>query len=249
MSTILIAIGVLFAATIINIFYITVLYHRGLAHGAVHLNKVSMWLISRTGIWVTGIDPKAWVCMHRAHHMYSDTDLDPHSPLRFGVLGVGMGQLRSYEAVLRGLIRKNPKFTDLVKDIPFGVSSLNRKKLWLSPYILQYVIAIALGLVTSSWLIGIAYFVGIMSHPVHGWMVNSLAHKFGYRNFKTSDHSTNNTFVSLFVAGEGLQNNHHARPKRACFAIKKGEIDWGYSLCKIANWLGIVDLKTGDART
>jgi len=240
MNTIIIALIVLTLATLVNIFYITVLYHRGLAHGAVQLNPLSRWLISHTGIWVTGIDPKAWVCMHRAHHMYSDTEHDPHSPIQFGVLGVGLGQLRSYETVLRGLIRKNPKFTSLVKDIPFEVSRLNRKKRWLAPYILQYLIAIALGLLTSSWLIGIAYFIGIMSHPVHGWMVNSLAHKFGYRNFETQDHSTNNTFVSLFVAGEGLQNNHHARPKRANFAIKKGELDWGYTLCKIADTFGVI---------
>jgi stearoyl-CoA desaturase (delta-9 desaturase) len=82
-----------------------------------------------------------------------------------------------------------------------------------------------------------------MSHPVHGWMVNSLAHKYGYRNFATKDHSTNNTFVSWLVAGEGLQNNHHARPKSANFAKKKGEIDLGYSLCVISSRLGLIKLK------
>lgn len=242
MNSFLIAFIVFSLATLLNIFYITVLYHRGLAHGSVKLNLVSMWLIAKTGIWVTGIDPKAWVCMHRAHHMYSDTEEDPHSPVRFGLFGVAIGQLRSYERTLIGLIKKDKKHSQLVSDIEFEVSRLNRKKLWLTPYFLHLGISLALGYFTGAWIIGAGYYFGIMSHPVHGWMVNSLAHKYGYRNFETNDHSTNNTFVSLFVFGEGLQNNHHAFPKSANFAKIAGEIDFGYWLCVSASKLGLLQI-------
>lgn len=243
MNTILISIAIFLIANTVNIFYITVLYHRGLAHGAVGLSPFAKWLVSKTGIWITGIDPKSWVCMHRAHHMYSDTDKDPHSPLRFGVLGVALGQLRSYEENLKGLIKKNSKFTALVSDIDFNVSRLNRKKYWLLPYLLHVLIGILISTLTGNYFFGAAYYFGIMSHPLHGWMVNSLAHKYGYRNFETRDHSTNNILVSLLVAGEGLQNNHHARPKSANFAKKFGELDWGYTLCIAASWMRLIDLK------
>ncbi len=244
MSTLIISLLIFFVANVINIFYITVLYHRGLAHGAIRLSPAAKWLIAKTGIWVTGIDPKAWVCMHRAHHMYSDTQDDPHSPLRFGVFGVALGQLKSYESNLVGLIKKNPKYTSLVKDIDFNVSTLNRKKYWLIPYFLHILIGVFISLLTANFFFGAAYYFGIMSHPIHGWMVNSLAHKYGYRNFTTQDHSTNNTLVSWLVAGEGLQNNHHARPKSANFAKKRGEVDFGYTLCLMAAWAGLVKINS-----
>ena len=243
MITILIASVVFLVTSLISIFYITVLYHRGLAHGSIVLSPAANWLIANTGIWMTGIDPKAWVCMHRAHLMHSDTDLDPHSPIRFGILGVGLGQLKSYKETLRGLIKKNPQFSSLVKDIEFNVNQLNRTRKWILPYLLHMVIGFLIGVLTGSPLIGAAYYFGIMSHPVHGWLVNSLAHKYGYRNFETKDHSTNNTIVSWLVAGEGLQNNHHARPKSANFAKKRGEVDFGFTLCRMASGVGLVQIK------
>lgn len=240
MTFILLALALFVAGYLVNIFYITVLYHRGLSHGSVILGPKMMTWLKWTGIWVTGIDPKAWACMHRMHHMYSDTELDPHSPKIFGIFGVAVEQLHSYENVLRNLIKKNPKYTKIVSDIPFEVSRLNRKKLWMIPYALHFLISLILMYFTGSILLGAAYYVGIMSHPVQGWMVNSLAHRYGYRNFSTKDESTNNWLVSLLVFGEGLQNNHHARPKRANFAIRASEIDFGYFMCVISKKLGLL---------
>ena len=227
---------------LINIFYITVLYHRGLTHGSVLLNpKLVTWL-RWTGVWVTGLDPKAWACMHRLHHMYSDTELDPHSPKVYGVFGVAPQQLYSYENVLKNLIRKNSKFTKIVSDISFEVSILNRKKLWILPYLLHLATGIVIGVATGSFILGSVYFIGIMSHPIQGWMVNALAHKYGYRNFATKDESTNNWLVSFLVFGEGYQNNHHARPKRANFAIRRNEFDFGYGLCLLSQKMGLLKL-------
>jgi stearoyl-CoA desaturase (delta-9 desaturase) len=237
------SISVFALAYMTNTFYITVLYHRGLAHGAVHLNKVSYWLVAYTGIWMTGIDPKAWACMHRRHHQFSDTQLDPHSPVHQGVIGVALGQLRSYENVLRGLIRRRPEMMKAVSDIQFPVNFLNRKGLWFLPYVLHTLIGVGIGLLTQSYWVGILYYIGIMSHPVQGWMVNALAHRFGYRNFNLQDNSKNNTLVSWLVFGEGLQNNHHARPKSANFAKAAGEIDLGFVMCKIAGVLRLIRLR------
>lgn len=245
MSIFLLALVIFAIGYLINIFYITVLYHRGLSHGSVVMGPKLTKFLQYTGIWVTGIDPKAWACMHRMHHMHSDTELDPHSPKVFGVFGVAMEQLHSYENVLRQLIKKNPKFTRLVSDIPFDVSALNYKKMWMLPYVLHLVLAVAIGFATGSVILGFAYYAGIMSHPVQGWMVNALAHRYGYRNFATKDESTNNWLVSFLVFGEGYQNNHHARPKRTNFAIRSSEFDFGYGLCLISQKLGLLRLPKG----
>ena len=229
---------------LVNIFYITVLYHRGLTHNAVILSPMAKFLVQHTGNWVTGIDPKSWACMHRFHHIHSDTIKDPHSPVHQGVFGVWLGQHKSYEKILRNLIRKEAATIAIVEDIDFDVSYLNRKKLWFVPHIIHFFIGILLSFVTSSYLIGIAYFLGIASHPIQGWLVNSFAHKFGYRNFPSKDNSQNNTFVSLLVFGEGLQNNHHYFPERAKFSIKWFEIDLGYLLCLLASKFKIIHLRS-----
>lgn len=230
---------VFFATYLLNIFYITVLYHRGLAHGSVELKSGMKRFTVLTGSWVTGIDPKAWVCMHRMHHEFSDTDRDPHSPVRFGIFGVIQGQLKSYEKTLAGLQRKSSKYADFVKDLEFPVHFLNRKRLWTVPYLLHAFVGFALALGFHSAWLGVAYFAGMMSHPLQGWLVNAFAHWYGYRNFETSDHSRNNYPVAVLVFGEGLQNNHHQNPGSANFAVKWWEPDLGFRLCQIGLALGL----------
>jgi stearoyl-CoA desaturase (Delta-9 desaturase) len=240
MSTVAISLLFLAAGYLLNIFFITVLYHRGLAHRAVTLRPGAVPWIAFLGNWITGLDPKAWVCMHRLHHRYSDTAKDPHSPVHLGVLGVAPGQLFSYKKIVVRLLRKDPEVTSLVEDLGFEVSWLNRKNLWFLPYLAHVALAVAIGSLFNSWMIGVAYFLGIMSHPVQGWMVNALAHRFGYRNFETEDNSRNNTLVGWLVFGEGFQNNHHARPNSARFSVRWWEVDLGYALCLLANWVGLL---------
>lgn len=229
----------------INAFYITVLYHRGLTHRAIEMKPALEKWLAFSGPWLTGIDPKAWACMHRLHHLHSDTEHDPHSPVHYGIFGVMLGQLRSYEKILRRLKRGDPQYMDVVSDIKFDVHVLNRKKLWPVPYILHLGIALAVGYAFGSTWVGAAYFLGIMSHPIQGWLVNSFAHHSGYRNFDSADNSRNNTLVAIFVFGEGFQNNHHSRPFAANFAVKPTEIDMGYWLCLGAEKLGMIKIPRG----
>ena len=42
------------------------------------------------------------------------------------------------------------------------------------------------------------------------WLVNSITHQFGYRNYETGGNSHNHWLVALLRAGEGWHNNHHA---------------------------------------
>ncbi len=242
MLYLVVCLAVFMAAYLLNIFYITVLYHRGLTHGAIKLRPFTRFLAVHTGNWVTGLDPKGWSCMHRLHHLHSDTPEDPHSPSHNGLLELMLVQLRSYNRVLVSLIKGKPTETAVVKDLGFEVSWLNRRGLWLLPYVAHATVGLALGFFGHAWLLGAAYYLGMMTHPIQGWMVNALAHRFGYRNFETPDDSRNNTFVALFVFGEGYQNNHHHRPRSANFAMKAGEVDLGYFLCLAAARLGMIEI-------
>jgi stearoyl-CoA desaturase (delta-9 desaturase) len=227
---------------ILNMTYISVFYHRAFTHDAVSINPRFRPFIIKTSNWVTGIDLKAWACMHRMHHTYSDTMKDPHSPKRWGIFGTALGQLHSYNLTLRGLIKNRPEYTAVVKDLDFPVSHLNRRGMWLVPYIVHALVWIVCGVVFNAWLLGTAYFLGMMSHPVQGWLVNSFGHAVGYRNFNCSDDSRNNTLVAWTCFGEGYQNNHHRFPRSAKFSMKWFEFDLGFLVTKILAAVGIVEI-------
>jgi stearoyl-CoA desaturase (delta-9 desaturase) len=160
-----------------------------------------------------------------------------------------LAQLRSYEQALRGLIHNQEPYVSISKDLDFPVHWLNRRRLWFLPYLLHGSIAVTLGSVLASPWVGFCYAFGLMSHPIQGWMVNALAHKFGYRNFSTPDHSTNNTLVAWLVMGEGFQNNHHFNPCSAKFSIGPREIDLGYGICRLAQKFRLLDIHRPEFRT
>lgn len=235
--------GVFILCYTINLIYISVFYHRGLAHKAVILHPlVQRWVLS-SGNWVVGIDPLAWTCMHRLHHSHADTDKDPHSPHNAGLFMLAFAQLQSYKRVLRGLIVGDKRYTSMVADLDLPVHWLNRRGLWPVPYLLHVVLAVTLGLIVGNWMVGAGYFFGIMSHPVQGWLVNAFGHAWGYRNFNTDDHSVNNTLIAWLVFGEGYQNNHHHQPRSARFSVHWWEIDPGYALCLLLQSLGVIRIR------
>ncbi len=238
----LIALAVFLAAYTASMLMITVFYHRALAHRAVVLSPRMQRFVFRMGNWVTGMDPLAWVCMHRAHHVHSDTPEDPHSPVHVGVIGVGMAQLRAYEKTLVGLARRKEKYTSLVKDLDGQVHWTNRKGYWWLPHTVHLVLAITLGFLTTP-LIGAAYLAGILSHPAQGWAVNALAHTFGRRNFDIDDNSRNNWWVALLVFGEGLQNNHHRYPASARFSVRWHEPELGWVFVRLFHMLGLLTIR------
>ncbi len=234
---------VFLVAYLVNTTTIPVLYHRGLAHGAVALSPATRRFTAHAGIWLTGLDPKGWVCMHRRHHEFSDTEKDPHSPVHYGMFGVLLGQLRSYERTLIGLIRKDPAYAGLVEDLDFPVSAVTRRGLWYLPYVVHMSVAVALGAVAGWWLLGACYFFGMMSHPVEGWIVNSLGHAVGKRNFETRDNSRNNHLAAWLILGEGFHNNHHRYPASARFSYRRSEIDLGYLVCMGLEQAGVLSIE------
>ena len=60
-----------------------------------------------------------------------------------------------------------------------------------------------------------------------GSFINTLTHMFGYRNFETTDNSTNIPTLGILMWGEGWHNNHHADPQNPSFKHKWWEFDLG----------------------
>lgn len=238
----LFCVATLLATYSLNLGYITVFYHRGFAHRGLRPSPRTRRFVLATANWITGLDPKAWACMHRMHHAFADGPQDPHSPAHVGLRGVLLAQLRGYERTLYGLLAGHPDYLRQVADLDFPVHWLNRRGLWWLPYALHAGLAGILGLV-GGWLLGLAYFLGMMSHPFEGWAVNALGHAVGRRNFDTPDNSRNTWLVSLLVFGEGLQNNHHHHSSSARFSYRWWEPDLGFALCLALEWLGLLAIE------
>jgi stearoyl-CoA desaturase (delta-9 desaturase) len=229
------SIGLFLAGYLLNMFTITVFYHRVVTHRAVTLSSGLFKFLTAAGPWLTGLDPKSWACVHRVHHLQSDQKGDPHSPIQVGVMGVWLAQYRSYLYYMQRMIRKDDEvLNQLMSDVSFDVSAVNRLGLSNLPYALHFLIGFLIAWFFRLPWAGAAYVAGIMSHPVQGWMVNALSHRYGYRNFETNDHSRNNLWVAAIAFGEGFQNNHHAQPQSAKFSKRFWEFDPGYGLCVIA---------------
>lgn len=226
----------------VNMFYTSVLFHRGLTHRSIRLRKWTRLFLIKTGNWVTGIDPKTWTCMHRLHHYHADTKKDPHSPRHGGFWKLILVQLWSYGKTLDGLVANDPYYTNVVKDLNFPVHWTNRHGLWFLPHLSHVLISVGVGWGFDLWMPALAFLVGMQSHPVQGWAVNAFGHAVGYRNFRTPDNSRNNLAVAWLVMGEGFQNNHHQDPTSARFSVKWWEVDLGFQLCRLAQLFGLVQI-------
>jgi stearoyl-CoA desaturase (delta-9 desaturase) len=241
---------VFLGAYVVNTTMITIFYHRGLAHGAVRLSPLARWYVENLGMWLTGLDPKGWVCMHRLHHDHSDTPLDPHSPVNVGIRGVFLQQHKSYEKILVKLAKKDPETTAVVADLDFDISELNRRRIWWVPFVMHAVIGVAIacfpvligGALGGWWLLGACYTLGMATHPIEGGIVNSFGHAMGGRNFDLDDNSRNNHVAAWLIMGEGYQNNHHAHPASAKFSLKPSEIDIGFAFVWALDKVGLVKI-------
>lgn len=234
---------VLLITYLITITYTSVFYHRAFTHGAVKLRPWFRKFVIATGPWVTGMDIKAWTCMHRLHHRYSDTKRDPHSPVYAGFWGVLVAQLRGYERVVAGLQQGRRPYTSVVSDLDFPLSWGQRHKgLWWVPFAILIGIGLGLAVTFDAYLLGGAFVFGMMSHPIQGFIINSFGHARGHRNFERPDNSRNNVIAALLVLGEGLQNNHHAYPSSARFSFRSWEFDGGYLICRMLEKLRCLDV-------
>ncbi len=214
-------------------------YHRLLTHGSFGTYRPVRGLFALLG----GISGEGssliWVANHRKHHVFSDQDGDPHSP-REGGLWAHMLWLfpRHPSAEVDAHIKRWAP--DLQRDA--GLRFLH------STFLLWH-IALGVGLLAAGWAYGGQY-VGVswlvwgmavrMVYVFHvTWFVNSATHMWGYRNYETTDDSTNLWWVGLLAFGEGWHNNHHAYQRMARHGHRWWELDVTYWAILVMEKLGL----------
>lgn len=189
--------------------------HRYFCHRSFEPSKVKRYALFFLACLNCVGSPLMWVGVHRKHHAKSDTAEDPHglqSPLK-----VWSTFWDPYTIETKYLI-------DMMKD------PIHRwvHKHYFSIIIVTYVL---LGLI--AWEIPVFLISASSLITLHSaGLVNTICHKWGYRNFDTKDQSTNNTLINIITLGSGLHNNHHAKPNDYSNAINDNEYDFAGWLIK-----------------
>jgi len=222
----------------LNCLGITVGYHRLLTHRAFRARLWLARLLVLMGALSAQAGPASWVAIHRLHHARSDRPEDPHNA-RQGFWWSHMGWI--FRLTPR---RLDADFTrrlarDILED-PF-YAFLDRH--FFLVCLLSGVVLWHLG--GWSWVFwGMFVRIAAVFHAT--WLVNSAAHRFGYRSYSTNDLSTNCWWVALLTFGEGWHNNHHAFPTSARHGRRWWEIDLSWALILLLARLGWVsDIKVG----
>jgi len=193
---------------LIGAFGISIGYHRLLTHKSFKTSKFWERFCTLFGALAFTGSSIGWVGMHRQHHRYSDKPGDPHSPVIHGLkMLIASYDFDPSKWTVRYLI--TDKFHLFLHKYYFGLLAL-----W----------CIFWSLFGLSALFYVVVIPGVISVWV-STISNYMNHKWGYRNFETSDTSTNNWFNALFTFGEGWHNNHHARPGSYTFQLKWWEFD------------------------
>lgn len=150
-----------------------------------------------------------WSRDHRVHHKSSDTTGDPHNSGR-GLFFSHMGwvMVRKHQNVFKS--GKKLDFSDLLAD---PVVAFQKKWYFSTVLVMCYMVPTAIGHALGSawagfWVGGIFRHVWVLHMT---WMVNSIAHFYGYRPYDRNIRACENLIVAIGAIGEGYHNYQYVR--------------------------------------
>ena len=241
------ALAVCLSLYVVRMFGLTAGYHRYFSHRSYKTSRVFQFLLGFLGTSAVQNGPLWWSSHHRLHHRYSDTENDVHSPVANSVWWSHVGWILSkkFNRTEHRLVPDLARFPEirwldryhLAGPITLGIL------LYVGGSLLQ---THAPSLGTNGWQLlvwGVFVSTTILYHGT--FTVNSVAHLWGSRRFKTSDDSRNNPLIALITLGEGWHNNHHRYMSSERQGFYWWEIDIAHMVLKVFSWMGLVwDLRT-----
>jgi stearoyl-CoA desaturase (delta-9 desaturase) len=228
---------------LLSVFFQTFFLHRYGAHKMFTMSKgwerffhLMTWLTQGSSYLV----PRAYAILHRAHHAYSDTEKDPHSPHFYSNPATMMWTTKEeYEGYVHGtrpveerFLGETPEWDALDR---FGNS-------WTSRIGFGAVYTLVYLAYAPHWAFFALLPIHFLMGPVHGAIVNWCGHKYGYRNYDTNDRSRNTLVFDFLTLGELFQNNHHTFGMAPNFAARRFEIDPTWQVIRLFAALGIIEL-------
>lgn len=188
------------------------------------------------------LQPRAYAVLHRMHHMYSDTEKDPHSPHYSSNAFTMMWKTKS---IYSGIAKKTAVIEEkFLKNLPEWPLIDNLGDHWYSRlawgvgYTLIYIAFVP----ADAWYLYLLLPIHFLMGPVHGAIVNWFGHKLGYSNWDNNDKSKNTLVMDVLLGGELFQNNHHKYAARPNFASKWYEFDPTWPVIKFLSWIRVIKL-------
>ncbi|HEY9784701.1 MAG TPA: fatty acid desaturase [Candidatus Obscuribacterales bacterium] len=219
---------------------VTIGYHRLLSHRSFSCPKIVEYFWVMLGYLAFEGSPIWWATIHRAHHRYVDTALDPHSP-RYGTYNAHVGWLtrKGYPAH----INPRAQAKDLIDD-PF-YAFLEQGGSWHRAHALAFAVGLLARLpilFIFGWQAALASLLAAAAVLQIPLMLNVICHlpKLGYKNYARNDDSVNVWWVAILAMGEGWHNNHHAFPGSAKTGIKSWEFDLSWLIILLMRKLHLV---------
>jgi stearoyl-CoA desaturase (delta-9 desaturase) len=235
------AVAVAAGLYVVRMFSITAFYHRYFSHRSFKTSRPMQFVFAVMGNSAVQRGPLWWAAHHRHHHLHSDGEHDPHSPMRKGFLWAHIGWItdRSNFRTRLERVKDLARFPELrfLDRFDIVVPVLLFVALFTAGALLE---RFAPGLGTTGMQLVVW---GLISTVVLGhatFTINSLSHLFGSRPFETADTSRNNPWLALLTLGEGWHNNHHRYQASARNGFQWWEIDLTYYGLVVLRTLGLV---------
>ena len=234
METLLIALLVGFAVSVLANVCTTVYLHRALAHHALTLAPPVQWVF-RVLTWITtGIRPREWVAVHRKHHAFTGKEGDPHSPEMEGWVKVQVMNVAMYRREASNEVTVARYAKDIREDA-WDRRLFNHSLLGLG-------IGIAFLVVVFGPVVGLlAAFIHANIYLGGSAAVNAIGHHFGRRPYDNT--AGNLHWLAFMTAGEGFHNNHHAVPTSPRLSHHWYQIDLGWLVIKALCAVGLATLR------
>ncbi len=234
------AIFLCLASYFIRMFFITAFYHRYFSHKSYKAGRIPTFCMAVLGCTAGQRGPLWWASHHRQHHITSDTSEDPHTP-RSGFINSHMLWFlrKGYFNAVHDRVRDWSRYPELVwlerlDWVPFILYGAGCY--FLGVYLSETSPELGVnGMVSLVWCFLVS--TVLLWHGTY--TINSMAHRFGSRRYKTRDNSRNNFWLALLTMGEGWHNNHHRYPNSTRQGFYWWEIDMSYYLICLLSALGI----------
>ena len=192
--------------------------HRCLAHRAFRVQPRLAAFLERYFRVVVGTDPETWAAVHRLHHRYADTPLDPHSPVQRQPLAVLLGSPFLFAGARRRVPRGTPR---------------GRGDLVVRVSVIAFFFVL-IGPVQGLAMLGVHLFgyMGVMG------AVNTVGHLHGRKPHPEAA-GYDLAWLAIPLLGHGYHNSHHAHPG----AARTGFLDPIWPLLRLLAASGLVDLQ------
>lgn len=225
---------------------VTIGYHRLFAHKAFATpTPIGVFFMILGGMSAQG--PLVWwVATHRRHHHFSDHEMDPHSPhagFSNGIIMRTVGFLHAHIGWLFTSTADNNY--EYVPDLLANPTVMRINRLFPLWVALGLAIpGIVCGIITMSWMgvvLGVLWGglarMFLLHHAT--WSINSVCHVWGWRDYRSDDHSRNNPVMGVLSFGEGWHNNHHAFPTSARHGLKWWQLDISWIVIRSLQSIGL----------